>query len=155
MLNSIKKLSGCRILATDGEVGAVAEAVYFDDEQWVLRYLVVDTRAWLRGRRVLISPYAVTFIDWEARTIAVNLTRTQVEHSPDIDTHQPVSRQKEAEYHRYYGYPQYWPTLNTGRMRRTGHGVRFPWSCRRIRRFATTRKDAGEPLRIVRTLTLI
>jgi hypothetical protein len=109
MLNSIKKLSGCRIVATDGEVGAVAEAVYFDDEQWVVRYLVVDTGAWLRRRRVLISPYAVTFIDWEARTIAVNLTRTQVEHSPDIDTHQPVSRQKEAEYHRYYGYPQYWP----------------------------------------------
>ena len=32
MLNSIKKLSRCRIVATDGEVGAVAEAVYFDDE---------------------------------------------------------------------------------------------------------------------------
>jgi hypothetical protein len=61
MLNSIKKLSVCRILANDGEVGAVAEAVYFDDEQWVVRYLVVDTRAWLRGRKVLISPYAVTF----------------------------------------------------------------------------------------------
>lgn len=74
-----------------------------------MRYLVVDTRAWLRGRKVLISPYAVTFIDLEARTIAVNLTRTQVEHSPDIDTHQPVSRQKEAEYHQYYGYPRYWP----------------------------------------------
>jgi hypothetical protein len=109
MLNSIKKLSGCRIVATDSEIGAAAEAVYFDDEQWVVRYLVVDTRAWLRGRSVLISPYAVTFIDWEARTIAVNLTRAQVEHSPDIDTHQPVSRQQEAEYHRYYGYPQYWP----------------------------------------------
>ena len=109
MLNSIKKLSGCRIVATDGEVGAVAEAVYFDDEQWVVRYLVVDTTTWLRGRRVLISPYAVTLVDWEARTIAVNLTRTQVEHSPDIDTRQPVSRQKEAEYHQYYGYPRYWP----------------------------------------------
>jgi hypothetical protein len=109
MLNSIKKLSRCRIVATDGEVGAVAEAVYFDDEQWVVRYLVVDTRAWLRGRSVLISPYAVTFIDWEARTIAVNLTRAQVEHSPDIDIQRPVSRQQEAEYHRYYGYPQYWP----------------------------------------------
>jgi hypothetical protein len=109
MLNSIKKLNGLRILATDGEVGAVAQAAYFDDEQWVVRYLVVDTKAWLRGRSVLISPYAVTFIDWEARTIAVNLTRAQVEHSPDIDTQQPVSRQQEAEYHRYYGYPQYWP----------------------------------------------
>lgn len=39
----------------------------------------------------------------------MNLTRAQVEHSPDIDTDQPVSRRQEAEYHRYYGYPQYWP----------------------------------------------
>jgi hypothetical protein len=75
MLNSIKRLYGFRILASDGEVGAVADAVYFDDEQWVVRYLLVDTRKWLNGRIVLISPYAVTFIDWEARAIAVNLTR--------------------------------------------------------------------------------
>lgn len=109
MLNSIKKLNGCRILATDGEVGAVAEAAYFDDEHWVVRYLVIDTHEWLSGRSVLISPYAVQFIDWQARTITVNLTRAQIERSPDIDTHQPVSRRQEEEYHRYYGYPQYWP----------------------------------------------
>ena len=36
------------------------------------------------------------------------LTKKQVENSPDIDTHQPVSRQHEAEYHGYYGYPYYW-----------------------------------------------
>ena len=47
MLSSIKKLDGYRILASDGEVGTVAEA-YFDDEQWVVRYLVVDTGTWLR-----------------------------------------------------------------------------------------------------------
>ena len=109
MLNSIKRLYGFRILASDGEVGAVADAVYFDDEQWVVRYLLVDTRTWLNGRVVLISPYAVTFIDWEARAITVNLSRAQIEHSPDVDTHRPVSRQQEADYLRYYDYPQYWP----------------------------------------------
>jgi hypothetical protein len=108
MLNSIKKLDGYRILAGDGEVGTVAEA-YFDDAQWVVRYLVVDTGGWLSGRSVLISPYAVTFIEQQSRAIAVNLTREEVEHSPGIDTDKPVSRQYEADYHRYYGYPQYWP----------------------------------------------
>ena len=54
MLNSIKKLNGFRILASDGEVGAVAESVYFDDEQWVVRYLVVDTRTWLNGRNGVV-----------------------------------------------------------------------------------------------------
>ena len=32
----------------------------------------------------------------------------QVENSPDIDTHRPVSRQDEATYLGYYGYPYYW-----------------------------------------------
>jgi len=108
MLHTVKELDGCRILATDGAIGKVKE-VYFDDEQWVVRYLVVDPRGWLSGRSVLISPYAVKFIAWDSDAIAVNLTRDQVQRSPDIDTDKPVSRQREAEYHRYYGYPQYWP----------------------------------------------
>jgi len=108
MLNSIKKLSGCRIHATDGDVGALAGGVYFDDERWDVCYLVVDTKAGLRDRRVLISPYVVTSIDLEARTIAVNLTRAHVEHSPDIGSHQLVSQQ-EAQSHRYDDNPQYWP----------------------------------------------
>jgi hypothetical protein len=36
------------------------------------------------------------------------LTKAQVEKSPNIDTDQPVSRQHEIEYYRYYGYPSYW-----------------------------------------------
>jgi hypothetical protein len=43
-----------------------------------------------------------------ARQLPVSLTRAQVEHSPDFDTRKPVSRQQEAEYFRYYGYPYYW-----------------------------------------------
>jgi hypothetical protein len=38
----------------------------------------------------------------------VNLTRKQIEDSPAIETHKPVSRQYEEEYHRYYGWPYYW-----------------------------------------------
>ena len=59
----------------------------------------------------MISPYAVQSIDWQANTIVVNLTRAQVEGSPGIDTAKPVSRQHEAAYHRYYGYPSYWQSM--------------------------------------------
>jgi hypothetical protein len=38
----------------------------------------------------------------------VALTKKQVQNSLDINAHQPVSRQHEAEYNRYYGYPYYW-----------------------------------------------
>jgi uncharacterized protein YrrD len=109
MLQSIKKLDDYRIVATtgEGEAGKVEE-VYFDDEQCVVRYLVVDTGGWLGGRSVLVSPYAARSIDWSHRAIFVNLTRDQVEGTPGIDTHKVVSRQQEAEYHRFYGYPPYW-----------------------------------------------
>jgi uncharacterized protein YwbE len=107
MLRSAHDLHGFTLRATDGEIGHVRQ-FYFDDEQWAIRYLVVDTGGWLSGRRVLISPIALGETDWQAGWIAVHLTRRQVEQSPDIDTDQPVSRQQEASYHQYYRWPYYW-----------------------------------------------
>ena len=60
------------------------------------------------GREVLISPYSVKAPIGSDGAVAVSLTRGQVEASPDIDTHQPVSRQHEFEYRDYYGYGDYW-----------------------------------------------
>jgi hypothetical protein len=57
---------------------------------------------------VLISPHAVTRIDSNAETVETQLTRSQVENSPPIETDQPISRRMETEYNRYYGYPPYW-----------------------------------------------
>ena len=107
MLTSATHLKGPEIWATDGEIGTV-DQFYFDDESWAIRYLVVQTGGWLGGRQVLISPYSIVHADWQARRLEVALTKRQVENSPDINTHQPVRRQQEAEYNRYYGYPYYW-----------------------------------------------
>jgi hypothetical protein len=60
------------------------------------------------GRKVLISPYSIVRTDWQAKQIEVVLTKKQVEASPNIDTHRPVSRQQEAQYLSAYGYPYYW-----------------------------------------------
>jgi len=107
MLRRVKDLRGFAIRATDSEMGQV-EQFYFDDETWAIRYLVTNTGGWLVGRQVLISPIAVTETDWEGKQLEVALTKQQVENSPDIDAHKPVSRQREAEYHSYYEYPYYW-----------------------------------------------
>ena len=107
MLNSISHLSGAKVGATDGDIGSIKDA-YFDDRSWTIRYLVVDTGTWLTGREVLISPYAVKQPVGTDKHIRVALNQEQVRNSPDVDTHQPVSRQHEREYLRYYGYPEYW-----------------------------------------------
>lgn len=112
MLKNIKDLKGFTIRATDGELGTINE-FYFDDETWAIRYLTVETGGWLGGKEVLISPFAIVNTDWQAKCLDVVLTKKQVQHSPDIDTHKPVSRQHEASYLGYYGYPNYWsPVFN-------------------------------------------
>ena len=107
MFTNTKDLNGLVVRATDGELGTVNE-VYFDDTSWAVRYLTVETGGWLGGREVLISPMSIVGADWQSKRLDVALTQKQVKNSPDIDTHKPVSRQQEAAYLSYYGYPYYW-----------------------------------------------
>jgi hypothetical protein len=107
MLQSLKQLFGSKLGASDGELGHVKN-FYFDDQNWAVRYVIADTGNWLPGRQVLISPLAVGPIYDAGKLLPVHLTREQIEHSPLIELHQPVSRQYEQEYHRYYGWPDYW-----------------------------------------------
>jgi sporulation protein YlmC with PRC-barrel domain len=107
MLRTIKQIQGDKLGASDGEIGHVKD-FYFDDVGWVVRYVVADTGSWMPGRLVLISPNALGRLYQGGKTLLVNLTREQIEKSPSIDAHKPVSRQHEEEYHRYYGWPYYW-----------------------------------------------
>jgi hypothetical protein len=108
MLRKIRDLKGYALAAQDGEIGHVKD-FYFDDQTWTVRYLVADTGHWLPQRKVLLSPFAVSGIQSTPHgALAVNLTRTQIEQSPSIEAHKPVSRQYEADYFQYYGWPYYW-----------------------------------------------
>ena len=107
MLVNAKHLKGLTVGATDGELGTV-EQFYFDDETWAIRYLTVETGGWLGGRKVLLSPFSVRAVDWQAKRLHVALSKKLVQDSPSIDTHLPVSRQHETSYLGYYGYPSYW-----------------------------------------------
>ena len=105
MLHLAGKIRGAPVLATDGEIGAV-EDFFFEEEHWAVRYVHVDTGRWLSGKRVLISPMSVK-APWNRGGLDVTLTRDQVWHSPEGQSH-PPSRVSEAELLKYYGYPIYW-----------------------------------------------
>ncbi len=109
MHRNVNSLIGNRMEGTDGEMGKVEE-FYFNDEAWIIVYLVVKTGNWLSGRKVLISPYALTGRTRRPGTLPVNLTKAQIKNSPDIDTDLPVSRQKEVALHQYYPWQSYWGT---------------------------------------------
>jgi sporulation protein YlmC with PRC-barrel domain len=107
MLRIIKQLYGEKLGTFEGAIGHIKD-FYFDDQKWAVRYVVVDTGSWLSARLVLISPDAFGDLHHDGKVLLVNLTRKQIENSPSIETHKPVSRQYEEEYYQYYGFPSYW-----------------------------------------------
>jgi len=107
MLIGLQNFFHFRIMAQDGEIGRVA-GFHFDDQQWNVRYLVVETGGWL-GRRVLLSPSSILRSDRALQTLYLSLDRKQVRNSPSVEASEiPISRQKELEYHDYYRWPYYW-----------------------------------------------
>jgi hypothetical protein len=62
------------IVAADGPIGLLDD-VCFDDQRWAVRYVVVDTGRWLPGRRVLISPMAVSSTEWDEQKILLSISR--------------------------------------------------------------------------------
>lgn len=122
MKRKIKSLTGFKIAGTDGEIGTLKE-FYFDDERWIVRYLIVETGNWLSSRKVLLATKAVISTDWDNRAMSVHLTKEQIKNSPEIDTDKPVSRQHEMDLYNYYpwaGY--YWG----GGIGFTGMGMSYP-----------------------------
>ncbi|HLO66246.1 MAG TPA: PRC-barrel domain-containing protein [Holophaga sp.] len=107
MLRSLKALEDYTVQARDGDVGKVADFL-MDDEQWGVRHLVVRTGGFMDSREVLISPLAFGRVDWSTHSFHLDLTRERIRNSPGTDTAKPVSRQRELEQFRYYGYPDYW-----------------------------------------------
>jgi len=106
-LRSIKEVKGYYIHATDGEIGHVDDFI-LDYETWAIRYLVVDTRNWLPGRKVLISPSWITSVSWVENRVNVSLTTKEVKESPEYDPAQPVNREYELRLYDFYGRPAYW-----------------------------------------------
>lgn len=110
MLRSLKELKGYRLAARDDDVGKVID-FYFDDHHLLIRYFVVDLGLWLPSRKVLISPAATVTHgepNWRTNTFPTDLTKEQIEKSPDIDVEKPVSREQEEKITAYFGWPTYW-----------------------------------------------
>jgi hypothetical protein len=89
---------------SDGDIGAIGN-VLLDDVRWVVRYFVVDTGDWLRGKLVQLAPGAITDIDWGGQRVDVNVTREQVNSAPTWDPLAIADAIAEERLHRHFGWP--------------------------------------------------
>jgi hypothetical protein len=106
-LHSMATVVGSYVKALDGEIGHVEELL-LDSDDWAVRYVVVDTKNWWPGKKVLLSPRFFHDVDWADRHVRVDLSRQSVKAAPEYDPSRTIDRAFEERLHGHYGVPVYW-----------------------------------------------
>jgi hypothetical protein len=106
-LRSTHDVTGHHIQAADGEIGHVEDFI-IDDETWAIRYLIIDTRNWWPGKKVLVSLQWIERVSWIESKVFVNLTRETIRQSPAYTEGSLLTRDYETELHRHYNRQGYW-----------------------------------------------
>ncbi|HCE46299.1 MAG TPA: photosystem reaction center subunit H [Lentisphaeria bacterium] len=104
-LRSMRDVIDNRIHATDGDIGHVEDFIV-DEETWCIRYLLVDTRNWLPGRRVLISPKWIKSVSWIEDKVFVDISRDAVRKSPEYDPSKLISLDYERKLLEHLSKPE-------------------------------------------------
>jgi hypothetical protein len=100
-LRSTDEVSGYHIRARDGEIGHVEDFLY-DDKDWSIRFVAVDTRNLWGGKWVLVPPGWIKGIRWEDRKLEVEADQEDLRSAPAYDPSHPVSDEYARHLARYY-----------------------------------------------------
>jgi hypothetical protein len=100
-LRSTAAVTGYHIHSRDGEIGHVEDFLVADAD-WSIRYLIVDTKNWWPGKKVLVSPGLAKEIDWLDRRVTVDTDRQSIKDAPAYDAATVVDRDYERNFHGHY-----------------------------------------------------
>ena len=106
-LRSTNAVTDHHIQAADGEIGHVEDFI-IDDETWAIRYLIINTRNWWPGKKVLISPQWIQHISWEESKVFINVTCESIRQSPEYTEESLLTRDYETDLHHHYNLDGYW-----------------------------------------------
>lgn len=128
-LRSIREVTGYHIHAADGELGHIEDFI-IDDKTWAIRYLIVDTRNWLPGKKILLTPQWIDRVSWSESKVFINLPCETIRQAPAYTAHTTEeampSRDYETRLHQHYNRPGYWADKSTDRenVRSSGQTVK-------------------------------
>ena len=115
-LRSTDAVQGHAIQALDGEIGHVEDFI-IDDETWTIRYLVVDSKNWWPGKKVLVSPQWIERVSWSESEVYVNLSREAIKQSPEYTEESLLTRDYETGLYQHYQREGYWSEEIPGKPR--------------------------------------
>jgi uncharacterized protein YrrD len=106
-LYSMKDVIGHHVQASDEEIGHVEDFI-IDDKTWVIRYLVINTRNWLPGKKILVSPHWIKRVSWIEAKVFVNLESDAIKLAPEYLEDDLITRDYEARLFEHYMSKGYW-----------------------------------------------
>lgn len=101
-LRSAAEVAGYHVAARDGDIGHV-EDFLVEDSDWSLRFLIIDTRNWLPGRKVLVAPAWTQGIDWSDEKLLVDADRDTIKSAPEYEVGKDVDQALERRIFQHYG----------------------------------------------------
>ncbi len=100
-LRSVAVVGDYHIHSTDGDIGHI-EDFLVEDADWSIRYLIVDTKNWWPGKKVLISPQSVSDVLWTEGRVNLDIDRKTIKDSPTYDPATKVDRAYETHFRDHY-----------------------------------------------------
>jgi hypothetical protein len=83
-LRSCKAVSEYKLLASDGDIGAVKD-ILIDDSLWLIRFLTALTKVNLESLEKLYRSEIINEIQWSSAVISLSMTRKQALDKPHFD----------------------------------------------------------------------
>lgn len=99
-LRSTGEVNHYHVEATDGAIGHIDD--FLIDDDWRIRFLVIDTRNWWPGKKVIVAPGWIREVNWAESKVFVGLTRATIKGCPEYDPSKPVTAEYAGRLHDYY-----------------------------------------------------
>ncbi len=100
-LRSWREVLGYHMQARDGEIGHIVDFLC-DDRTWTIRYLILDTRNWWPGRKVVLSPAWIEGLNWEHEKVAAKVLRADVIQAPEYESEMNFTEDFQRKLNEYY-----------------------------------------------------
>ena len=125
MKHALSNLIGYSIETNDGLKGTVKDFL-FDEERWIVRYLVADLGTVLPGKKVIIPRALLQQPDWTKKHFLVDLSKKDLENCPPLESEPTISREYEESLNRYYKLENFWAFPYAYNSPIIGNPVVFP-----------------------------
>jgi hypothetical protein len=102
-LRSAREVIGYHIHATDGDIGHI-EDLLVNARSWTIGYVVVGTRNWWPGKKVVVPSARFSKISWAERSITTDLSRDAIKSKREFDSSRLLDEAYEEELFSFYAH---------------------------------------------------